>query len=213
MARDGTATRIKILDTAEAMILNQGYAATSIDKLVAQAGVTKGSFFHHFNTKATLAHSLVERFARSDLDLFAANRARAEKLSRDPLQRVLIFIGLYQEMMEGLAEPYPGCLFASYIYEANLFDDHTLAVIVDTYLHWRAGLGEMLEHAAAAYPPQREIDCADLADMFTATIEGAFIMSKTLNEPQLVARQLALLREFIELVFQPVGTHPSTSSG
>ena len=34
-------------------------------------------------------------------------------------------------------------------------------------------------------------------------LEGAYIMSKTLKEPQLVARQLALLREFVELVFEP----------
>lgn len=209
MARDGTATRNKILDTAETMILNQGYSATSIDKLVAQAGVTKGSFFHHFDNKAALARTLVERFARGDLELYAANKARAEGLSRDPLQQVLILIGLYKEMMEGLSEPYPGCLFASYIYEANLFDEHTLAVISDTYLQWRANLGEMLEQAAEVYPPRREVDLAHLADMFTATIEGAFIMSKTLKEPQLVAHQLGLMRDFIELLFEQPAPAPS----
>ena len=203
MARDGTLTRNKILDTAEAMILDQGYSATSIDKLVAQAGVTKGSFFHHFDNKAALAYTLVERFARADLNLFAENKARAEKLSRDPLQQLLILIGLYKEMMEGLSEPYPGCLFASYIYEANLFDEHTLGVIVDTYLYWRANLGEMLQKAAAVYPPRVEVDLQHLADMFTGITEGAFIMSKTLKEPQLVAHQLGLYRDFVELVFQP----------
>ncbi|MDA1326604.1 MAG: helix-turn-helix domain containing protein [Proteobacteria bacterium] len=203
MARDGTATRSNILDTAEAMILDRGYSATSIDKLVAQAGVTKGSFFHHFDSKAALAHTLVERFSHADLDLYAQNRARAEKLSRDPLQQVLIMTGLYQEMMEGLTEPYPGCLLASYIYEANLFDDHTLAVIADTYLQWRINLGEMLERAAAAYPPRIEVDCAHLADMFTTIIEGAFIMSKSVKEPKLVAQQIGLYRDFLELLFQP----------
>ncbi|NKB49397.1 MAG: TetR family transcriptional regulator [Alphaproteobacteria bacterium] len=203
MARDGTATRNKILDTAEAMILDQGFSATSIDRLVERAGTTKGSFFHHFDSKAVLAYTLVERYARSDLDLFAANRARAEQLSRDPLQRVLLVIGLYKEMMEGLTEPYPGCLFASYLYEANLFDDHTLSVIDDTYREWRTILGGMLEQAAEVYPPRADIDCAHLADMFTGSLEGAFIMSKTLKEPQLVANQLGLYRDFIELLFQP----------
>ena len=203
MARDGTATRNKILDTAEAMILDQGFSATSIDKLVAQAGVTKGSFFHHFDTKAALAHTLVERYARNDLGLLAESRARAEQLSRDPLQRVLILVGLYKEMMEGLIDPYPGCLFASYLYEAGLFDDHTLAVIDNTFRQWRTTLGGMIEQAAEAYPPRIEVDCAHLADMFTVVIEGAFIMSKTLNEPQLVAHQLGLYRDFIELLFQP----------
>jgi TetR/AcrR family transcriptional repressor of nem operon len=208
MARDGTATRNKILDAAEAMILDQGFSATSIDRLVERAGTTKGSFFHHFDSKAVLAHTLVERYAQSDMEMFAANRARAEQLSRDPLQRVLLVIGLYKEMMEGLTEPYPGCLFASYLYEANLFDDQTMAVIDDTYRQWRTIFGGMLEKAAEAYPPKIEVDCAQLADMFTATLEGAFIMSKTLNEPQLVAQQLGLLRDFIELLFQPISANP-----
>ena len=201
MARDGTATRNKILDTAEAMILQQGYASTSIDKLVAEAGVTKGSFFHHFDSKATLAYTLVARFAQADLDLLAENRRRAESLSRDPLQQILILIGLYKEMMEGLSEPYPGCLFAAYIYEANMFDETTLEIIVDTYLAWRTNLREMFERAAAVHPPRAEIDFAQLADLFTATLEGAFIMSKSLKEPQLVAQQIGLLREFVELLF------------
>jgi hypothetical protein len=37
--------------------------------------------------------------------------------------------------------------------------------------------------------------------MFTATIEGAFIMSKTLREPKLVAAQIRLYLDFVELLF------------
>ena len=39
--------------------------------------------------------------------------------------------------------------------------------------------------------------------MFTVTVEGAFIMSKTLKEPKLVAAQLRLYRDFVELLFAP----------
>lgn len=203
MPRDGTITRDKILDTAEALILDQGYAATSIDKLIDAVGVTKGTFFYHFDNKAALAHTLVERYARADLALREEFRARAGKLSRDPLQQLLIFIGLYQEMMEGLEDPYPGCLFASYLYEANLFDAETMQVIDATYRDWRVVLGGMIERASEDHPPNLPVDTADLADMFTVTVEGAFIMSKTLKEPKLVAAQLRLYRDFVELLFAP----------
>lgn len=203
MPRDGSLTRTKILDTAEALILDQGYSATSIDKLIDAVGVTKGTFFYHFENKAALAQTLVDRYAQSDLSMQREFRARAEKLSRDPLQQVLIFIGLYEEMMEGLIDPYPGCLFASYLYEANLFDGEIMGVIEETYLDWRKNLGEMLDAAAAAYPPKLPVDTAHLADMFTTVIEGAFIMSKTLKEPKLVAAQLGLYKNFVELTFSP----------
>lgn len=201
MPRDGSLTRTKILDSAEALILDQGFSATSIDKLIDAVGLTKGTFFYHFKNKAALARSLVDRYAETDLSMQRDFRSRAEKLSRDPLQQVLIFVGLYEEMMEGLTDPFPGCLFASYLYEANLFDDETMGVIDNAYLDWRKNLGEMLNKAVETHPPALPVNTADLADMFTSVIEGAFIMSKTLKEPKLVAAQLGLYKNFLELLF------------
>ena len=51
MPRDGTATRTRILDAAQALVLKQGYAGTSVDDVIAAAGTTKGGFFHHFPSK------------------------------------------------------------------------------------------------------------------------------------------------------------------
>lgn len=203
MPRDGTRTRNALMDAAEALILDQGFSATSIDRLIERAGVTKGTFFHHFPSKGDLARALVDRYAAADLALFQANRARAEALSRDPLQRVLLLVGLYREMMAGLDDPYPGCLFASYLYEASLFDDDVMGVIVETYQTWRREFGAMIEAAMAEYPPRLPADPAALADMFTTIIEGAFIMSKTLDEAKLVAVQLGQYRDYLELLFAP----------
>lgn len=109
MARgSGAETRMRIMDVSEALILDNGYTATSIDEIVERAGITKGTFFYHFPSKAALVQELVERFSHSDLSTMHANLARAEQLSRDPLQQLLIFVGLYVEMAEGMEEPYPG---------------------------------------------------------------------------------------------------------
>ena len=43
------------------MILARGYAATSIDALCRQAGVAKGAFFHHFDSKDALALAAFRR--------------------------------------------------------------------------------------------------------------------------------------------------------
>ena len=47
-ARKGTDTRERILDLAQAAVLDKGFAATSIDELIAGAGITKSGFFYHF---------------------------------------------------------------------------------------------------------------------------------------------------------------------
>jgi TetR/AcrR family transcriptional repressor of nem operon len=201
MRKDGTATRDRILDAAQSLILERGYAGMSLDNVIKEVGITKGAFFYHFKSKNDLATALLRRFADADHTIMVESQARAEKLSRDPLQQLLIFIGLFEEMFEGLTETYPGCLFASYIYELQQFDEDTRRIIYDSFIAWRDLLKQKLDTVAAAHPTRIEIDTASLADAFNVVIEGAFITSKALNEPKVVAQQLRHFRNYIELLF------------
>lgn len=201
MPRDGRDTRSTILDAAESLILEQGFAGSSIEDIIARAGVTKGTFFYHFDSKANLAYALVSRFAALDRANLDDKMARAEGLSRDPLQQFLIFIGLMREMMEGLAEPYPGCLYAAYVYESELFDAPTLKVVRDAMQGWRDVMAPKIRHIIEQYPPRRPVDADSLADMLTVTFEGAFIVSRVMGEPDLVARQLDHFRDYVEFLF------------
>lgn len=203
MPRDGAATRTAIMDAAEALILDHGFAATAIDRIIEGAGVTKGTFFYHFESKADLARALVARYAEKDLGNLERSMARAEGLSRDPLQQVLIFVGLLREGMQALTEPYPGCLFASYCYESQLFDEETHAIARGVMRTWRERLGAKLAEAMERHPPRLPVSAAELADMLTVIFEGAFILSRTLREPGVVADQLGHYRNYLEVLFAP----------
>jgi TetR/AcrR family transcriptional regulator, transcriptional repressor for nem operon len=199
--RNPTETRTRIMDSAESLVLDHGFAGTSVDAVIAGAGVTKGAFFHHFASKAELGYALVERYAGRDAEHLESTLARAERLSRDPLQQVLIFVGLLEEEMESLAEPFAGCLFASYCYQQRLFDEPTLQVVRAAMLRWRGRLAEKLAAAAATRSPAPGVDLESLADMLLTIFEGAFILSRTMAEPKLVARQLGHFRRYLELAF------------
>ena len=56
--RKGTDTRERILDVAEAAVLEKGFAATSIDELVAAVSITKSGFFYHFRDKGELGQGV-----------------------------------------------------------------------------------------------------------------------------------------------------------
>jgi len=201
--RDGTATRGKILNAAQNLVLERGYVGMTVDHVLNEVGITKGAFFHHFKSKDDLARALLQRYAERDERIYRETRDRAEKLSDDPLQQVLLYIGLFQEMFEGLTEPYPGCLFASYIYELQQFGDDTRELIRSSFTKWRELLQEKFEAVARRYPPRIEVSAASLADAFTVVLEGAFITSKALNEPKLVSDQLRHFRNYVELLFRP----------
>lgn len=205
----GAVTRTAILDAAESLILEQGFAATAIDQVLDRTGLTKGAFFHHFHSKGDLALALVERYAQRDSDLLEANLERATRLARDPLQQVLVFVGLFIEMFEALRQP-TGCLFATYCYEAQLFDERTLGVVRAAMLRWRQRFGAKLDEAIQRTPPRLPATADSLADMITVIFEGAFVLSRTVNEPGLVAEQLIHYRNYLELLFgQEVETAPA----
>ena len=203
LARDPGRTRERLLDAAEALILDHGYGATTVEAVVARAGATKGAFFHHFASKAALAHALIERFAAQDRQMLEETFARAERLASDPLQQLLTFVGLYEEMFEALDAPYPGCLFASYIYENKLFDAEILAILRESTLLWRRMFRGKLDEIVKRHPPRREVDLDTVADLFYSITEGALIMTKTLGDKTLAARQVRQYRVFLEVLFDP----------
>lgn len=202
MSKKGTETRTRIMDAAQAMILDHGYGGMSVDQLINSLGLTKGAFFHHFNSKGDLAKTLIQRYADDGVGVFKETMRRARNLSDDPLQQVLIVIGLYEERFEGLGEPYEGCLLASYVYEMQQFDQDVRPIINSEFRHWRRELTALFEQISKKYPPRAEIDPAALADMFTSTFEGAFVLSKSLQEPDITAQQLRLYKTFIETLFK-----------
>jgi len=48
-------SRTRLLAATVDLVRANGYAATRVDEICAAAGVTKGSFFHHFESKEELA--------------------------------------------------------------------------------------------------------------------------------------------------------------
>ena len=203
MPRDGSATRTKIMDSAETLILGSGFAATSVDKVIEGAGITKGTFFYHFKSKAKLAEALVQRWADADIGHLQANMAKAEELSRDPLQQMLIFVGLFREELMHLKEPLPGCLFASFCYESELFDASVHDTILGTLTTWRRLLSGKFTAIMELYPPRLPADAGELADMITVIFEGAFVTSRSMNDPKMFAAQLGHYRSYLELLFKP----------
>lgn len=201
MTITGRDTRERLMDAAEERFLVHGYGGTSVDAILEGTGLTKGAFFHHFGSKHDLALSLIERHAAGERAQLAAHIARSEHLSRDPLQQLLILVGLYEEEMAALTEPYPGCLFASYSYQAGLFDDEIRAIVRSAFEDSRAALASKVEAAMAQQPPRLEVAATELVELLLSILEGSFILSRTMVDPGLVARQLRQYRNYLELLF------------
>jgi TetR/AcrR family transcriptional regulator, transcriptional repressor for nem operon len=202
MPRDGTATRARILDAAQALVLDQGFAGTSVDEVIASAGTTKGGFFHHFASKQELARGLVERYVASDMELLDELFDRAERESDDPLEQLLLFVRYQEDDADGVPGEIPGCLYASFCYEQELVDASTRELIAEAVRAWRERTRAKLDDVVGRYPPRVSVDLDALADQGLAVYEGTFILSRALDQPDLLRGQLRHFRTYLELLFR-----------
>jgi TetR/AcrR family transcriptional repressor of nem operon len=205
--RKGNETRERILEIAETAVLAKGFGATSIDEIIAEAGITKSGFFYHFKDKNELARGLLVRFGQHNDRLLAEMFGRAAELSDDPLQRLLIGLTLFAEYMAGLPGGHPGCLVATMSYQDRLFDREVRAMVTGMVRGWNDYFRSMIEEIIAVYPPREPIDADRLARTISCSIDGGIIMSKALGEPNVLPEQMLMARNYLKLVFQPVVAH------
>lgn len=93
--------RAQLLDCAQQLFIAKGYQATTISDVMAMAGVSKGGFYHHFDSKEALLEALATRISEQSmqgvqailddpcLDPFARlntmfRHMRSDKLKIDP---------------------------------------------------------------------------------------------------------------------------------
>jgi TetR/AcrR family transcriptional regulator, transcriptional repressor for nem operon len=204
--RRGEDRRDKILQVAEAIILQKGFSTTSIEDIMAGAHITKGGFFYHFPGKNELARALVERYLEEDARLFDGLAARAAELTEDPLQQWLLFLNLLAETMANLEDLHPGCLVASFTYESEQLDDEVKALIAEGMLRWRQFFRSQLERAAAAHTidgsVSQDVSLDELADLLSSIIEGGIIVSRVFRDKMVLAQQIRHYRNYVRLLFR-----------
>jgi TetR/AcrR family transcriptional regulator, transcriptional repressor for nem operon len=199
-------TRDRIVEAAEGLIMRQGFAGTSIDDILKSAGLTKGAFFHHFKGKADLARILVERHAHRDLALFEEFAARAEAMSDDPLEQTFLFLEAFEEMVSGLGEQPPGCIYAVYTYESMQFEPAIRDFVADTLRQWTSIYVRKFHEVLDRYEPALPVTARQLAEMIVSIVEGGFVLARAYGDGRLTARQSEQYRNYLELLF---GGRPS----
>jgi AcrR family transcriptional regulator len=189
------------MDAAQTLVIASGFAATTVDQVIAAAHTTKGAFFNHFPTKRALAHALMERYAAQDAELLSTLIARSERLAYDPLQQLLLFLGLLTDELEEGMTATPGCLMASFCYERELFDDDTEAMIIRALRLWGDTMHAKLQEVVFRHPPKLDVDLRAVADQVATIIEGSYVMVRALADSTIVRGQMNQLVAYLKLLF------------
>jgi TetR/AcrR family transcriptional repressor of nem operon len=190
-------SRTTLLDAALHVIRAKGYAATTVDNICQHAGVTKGSFFHHFKSKDELALGAVARFGEMSQSLFA--RAPFQQ-ARDPLDRILGYIDFRGQILTGELPDYT-CLIGTLVQET--YDTHpTIRVACDEcFTDHVTRLARDIEAAKKRYAPRASWTPESVAYFIQGVLQGSFIFAKAQQSPEVVRQNLAHLRRYVRSLF------------
>ncbi|MBK8165296.1 MAG: TetR/AcrR family transcriptional regulator [bacterium] len=195
-------SRTRFLDAAVHLIRTCGYEAATIDELCREAGLTKGSFFHHFRSKEDLALAAADHFAGAADALFGQAPYHAHVDSRD---RVLGYVDFRRAILRG-AVPEFTCLFGTMVQET--YDTHpALREACDRHIGAHAdAVARDLDAARADRAPDAEWTAQSLALFTQAVLQGAFVLAKARGGPEVADQCLAHLRRYLELLLSSPGS-------
>jgi TetR/AcrR family transcriptional repressor of nem operon len=188
MARQKAFDRDVALERAMAAFWSKGYAATSIEDLVAHMGIQRGSLYATFGDKRTLFLAALDHYQRVvTRELFEALEAPGSGI-----EGIRQFFRL---RVEGSLDPSrpPGCLVTNSAVELSGRDRRAAAKVGGSLAKIEAAFMRALERACAAGELPALHDLRALARFLTSSAQGLSVMART-------ARDRAVLDDVVGIV-------------
>lgn len=177
----------EIVEAGGRVFLEKGFHAASVNDLVADAGVPKGSFYNHFESKDALALEVAMRYVAT---------YEIEKLldkGKPPLARLR---ANFEAMVERIAARgiAKGCLLGTFASDFTTPDTEVRTFVASSFAAWGAAVGDCLAEAQEAGDLGPEIDPRALGQYLVDAYEGAILHAK-------VSRRRAPLDNFLTTTF------------
>jgi TetR/AcrR family transcriptional repressor of nem operon len=192
-------SRTRLLDAALHIIRAKGYSATTVDEICHRAGVTKGSFFHHFRSKDDLALAAVAYWETGTASFFAAAPYHQ---AEDPLDRLLGYVDFRAAILTGELPEYT-CLLGTLVQETYATHPEIRGACELALSAHIAELTRDVEAARQLYAPDAPWSAESVGNFIQAVLQGSFIFAKADQSPEVIRQNLDHLRRYLRLLFQP----------
>ena len=195
--RDSATTRTRLLEAARGAIRAKGYAATTVDDICLAAGVSKGSFFHHFASKDALGIAAVEAFSEMADGLFA--QAPFSALD-DPRDRLFGYVDFRASLIEGDLAEYT-CLLGTTVQEVHATHPALRDACERAIASHVQNLTADIAAAKQRYAPGAKWSAESVGYFMQGVLQGAFILAKARQSPEVARECLQHLRRYLASLF------------
>ncbi|MDL5052966.1 TetR/AcrR family transcriptional regulator [Oscillatoria laete-virens NRMC-F 0139] len=190
-------TREKLIIATVELLLRQGYARTTVEQICERAGVTKGAFFHHFETKDEIGLAVIRWW--SDMGTAEYSRAWADGKGSALQQLHAMF-----DIMEGFtSRPGEPCVCAIGMLAQEMAGTHPAirASCAAELSVWTTHVQRLLDTAQSQQRPVVPFDSAEVSWFLNSLWQGSMLIGKTCESPAIIRQNLKLARRFIDGLF------------
>jgi len=192
-------TREKLLQAAILLVRRMGFTATSVDDLCHEAQVTKGAFFHHFQSKEELGVEAARYWSSWTGGLFGS---AVYHLIPDPLDRIMGYLDLREALLDGPVEAFT-CFAGTTVQECFATSESIRAACADSITGHASTLEEDFELALERLGGGAGATAESLALHTQAVLQGAFVLAKATGGAAIVRESIAHLRRYLQLLLTP----------
>jgi TetR/AcrR family transcriptional repressor of nem operon len=191
-------TKRKLIDATVALMLRQGFNATTVDEICAGAGVTKGSFFHHFENKDDIGQAAVKAWGEFGTSLYA----EAWQQPAEPLEEIHRLF----DIMEGLTRRPEPCVCLVGMLSQEMAGEHAdfRAACARELDGWTDKMRSRLEAAKQQLKPAVDFDAAEAAWFLNSLWQGSMLVGKTRQSPEMIRANLRLARVYVDSLFTKI---------
>lgn len=186
-------SRVKILETAKELFYRNGYLASSVDDIIAQARVSKSNFYYHFKSKEDLG---LEVLRNRCLEFHEGIECSLLNDELRPLDRLGRFFALVAETRE--AKTSGGCPFGNLVAEMSEHSERFRKQLSDMFGSLAGAIAEVVEDGQKRGEIRADVDPSEVAGMVVQTLQGAQLMLKCHRSREGYTHTMNLLLRLLE---------------
>jgi TetR/AcrR family transcriptional regulator, transcriptional repressor for nem operon len=191
-------TKRKLIDAGVNLMRSRGFNATTVDDICAEAGVTKGGFFHHFKSKDDLGSAALIRFSELKAKQYAD--APFRKLA-DPLDRVFGRLDFAIDSAGGVKGLTKGCLLGMFAQEMSSTHSEFRGLCQDRFAQIARDFEADLAEAKAAYAPRAGFAPKTVAMLYVSIVQGSLMLAKASESNRVLVENIEHFRGYLQTLF------------
>jgi TetR/AcrR family transcriptional regulator, transcriptional repressor for nem operon len=173
--------RDRIIKTSLHLFYTNGFHAVGTNQICAEAKVNKSTLYHIFPSKVDMVLAALEIYADDVAQQFR-QIAKSPKTAAQKIEQIFELPFLTNQNLQQQFGHVKGCFVGNIALELSGQEERVRTYLTQVFQIWAEAIEPIVQELSIG----RSIDTAKAAQSIVAYLQGAILMAKTVNNPQLI---------------------------